>query len=769
MKPAYWIGLWATLCVLPAFGQSPPTADDITFFEQKVRPLLAERCYSCHSQEAKNLKGGLHLDAQNLIVAGGDSGPAVVVGQADQSLLIQAIRYEDTATAMPPDGKLSDREISILEDWVNRGVPFPLHEQTERVQKKIDIEEGRNHWAFVKLKAVPPPPVTQTEWPQRRIDHFVLAELERKGFSPSRAATHRALLRRAKFDLLGLPPTMEEIDEFETDESPDAYERRIAAWLDSPRYGERWSRAWLELARYCDVMEDWAETLGNGYLYRDWVIQALNQDVPYDRFVQLQLAADQMPDSLPTDVAALGFIGLSPSYWKELQLPVDIIKSIVSDEIEERVHTVSSTFLGLNLACARCHDHKFDPVTAEDYYALAGVLANTKTCDRALAANVDSAKVYEARKLVKKLEAELKPLEATKSEENDKKIAELNSKIAEAKSTPGYDAPLVPGVSDARLVVLNAEGTHGSRIVYEETMKDADLEIRGNPNKPGQSVPRRFVSVLAKEQPTRFSQGSGRLELARSMTEDASALVARVMVNRIWKQHFGVGLVDTPSDFGRQGQLPSHPELLDDLAFRFIDNGWSIKWLHREILLSATYQQSSGPPSQHDPDCRLYSQFPRQRVSVEGWRDSMLNAAGNLDNAIGGPPLDLNQSSNHRRTIYGIVKRRELNDLLRLFDFPDPLTHAPNRIPTTTPLQQLFTLNSDLIMAQSQALAERLTREAGSDDARRIQRAYQLVFARLPSAQELQAGLEFVHENSPDTWVQYAQVLLGSNEFLFVE
>ncbi len=769
MKPALWIWLFGTICVLPAFGQTPPTTEDITFFEQKVRPLLVERCYSCHSREAKNLKGGLHLDTLDLILAGGDSGPAVVAGQADESLLIQAVRYQDTSTAMPPDGKLTDREIAILEDWVRRGVPFPSSEHAERVQKKIDIAEGRKHWAFQTLKNGTPPPVTQSQWPLQKIDTFVLAELESQGLAPSKQASRRVLLRRVKFDLLGLPPTLEEIVEFENDDSPDAYERRVNAWLDSPRYGERWARSWLELARYCDVMEDWAETLGNGYLYRDWVVQALNQDVRYDRFVQLQLAADQMDDAVPSDLAALGFIGLSPSYWKELQLPVEIIKTIVSDEIEERVHTVSSTFLGLNLACARCHDHKFDPISAEDYYALAGVLANTKTCDRALAANVDSAKIYEARKLVKKLEAELKPLEAMKSEENDKKIAEIQSKIDEAKATPGFDSLLAPGVIDSRLVVLNADGTHGSKIVYEDTIKDAELEIRGNPNKLAQVVPRRFVSVLAQDPSTPFSKGSGRLELAQCLTSDSAALVARVMVNRIWKLHFGVGLVETPSDFGRQGQLPSHPALLDDLAFRFIDSGWSIKWLHREILLSSTYQQASGPPSPMDPDCRYYSKFPRQRLSVESWRDTILEACGNLDNQIGGTPSDLNQSTNHRRTIYGIVKRRELNDLLRLFDFPDPLTHTPSRTPTTTPLQQLFTLNSTLIMEQSQALVERLAREVGTDDEMRIQRAYHLVFARTPSDQELQTGLQFVRDNPADAWVQYVQVLLGSNEFLFVE
>jgi hypothetical protein len=495
----------------------------------------------------------------------------------------------------------------------------------------------------------------------------------------------------------------------------------------------------------------------------------LNDDVPYDRFVTLQLAADHVEDAQPGDVAALGFIGISPSYWKELQLPVEIIRTIVSDEIEEKVHTVSSTFLGLNIACARCHDHKFDPITSADYYALAGVLANSKQCDRAVVPHVDSDKVYEARKLVKKLDAELQPLLTNKTPENQSKIDELQAKIQQAKATPGYDVPLAPAVSDARLVVANADGTHGSKIVYESQLQDMAIEIRGNPNKLGETVPRRFVNVLSRDESARFGLGSGRLELAQSLTHDAAPLLARVIVNRIWKLHFGVGIVDTPSDFGRQGEMPSHPELLEDLAYRFVEHGWSLKWLHREIILSATYQQASSSATNEDPDGRLYSRFPRKRLDVESWRDAMLFAAGKLDMQVGGPAVDLTSSSNARRTLYGLVRRRELNDLLRLFDFPDPLTHSPGRVPTTTPLQQLFALNSPLVMEQASHLADRLAREAASDPRERVRAAYQLLFQRSPDEQEVALAIGFLGEGSSQSWSEYLQVLLTSNEFYFID
>ncbi len=754
---------------LPAFGQSPPSAADTTFFEQKIRPLLVEHCYSCHSVSGKKLKGGLLLDSREAILKGGDTGAAVIVGQPDKSLLMKAVRYKDTDLQMPPKGRLSEREVANLEQWVRNGLAFPLAAATQKTARKIDIEAGRTFWSFRPLRSAEPPKVRTAGWPKQRIDAFVLAELEKRQIKPGDAATKAVLIRRAKFDLLGLPPTPEEIDAFVRNPSPTAFSQLIEDWLATPQYGERWGRAWLDLARYCDISEQWSELKGNAYHYRDWVVRAVNEDVRYPRFLRLQLAADLMTDARPEDRAALGFIGLSPTYWKELQLPPEIIKTIVSDEYEERIHTLSSAFLGINVACARCHDHKFDPFTAEDYYALAGVFASTKLADQALAVGLEGEKIVQAREQVVKLEAEIKKLGAKKAENNAPKIDEMQKQIVKLKSTSGFDSPLAPGVRDASLHVMGAKGTHGSLVTYQENAQDIPLEIRGNPNKPGTVVPRRFISVLSNGKAKQFTRGSGRLELADAIVSDAAPLVARVFVNRVWKQHFGIGIVETPSDFGMQGERPSHPELLDDLASRFIANGWSLKWLHREIMLSATYQQVSGTPTSADANNRYYSKFPRRRLDVEAWRDALMFVTGSLDLKIGGPPAELNLATNHRRTLYGTVKRRELTDLLRLHDFPDPVTHSPNRIPTITPLQQLFTLNSPLMEQQATALVNRLQKDVGVDSSKRIERAYRLLFGRSPTADQLKLGLAFVQANDTPVWQQYAQVLLGSNEFQFLD
>ncbi len=775
-----------TLLLLAQFisaQTTPHSSEGLEFFEQKVRPLLLQRCFSCHSQQSGKIKGGLKLDSRESVLAGGDNGPAAVPGDLGASLLVDAIRYGESSFQMPPDGKLTDREIAIFEEWVRRGLPFTPRQKVDSSKRTIDIHAGRMHWAFLPLENVALPSVQMHSWPQRRIDYFVLAAQQQRQLGPAPPAARATLLRRAKLDLLGLPPTAEEIDEFLADRSPDAFSQRIDMWLGSAHYGQRWGRFWLDLVRYCDVPEVWSEVKASSHHYRDWVIRAVNDDVDYVRFVRMQLAADHVPDAAPQDRAALGFLGLSPSYWKELQLPVEIIKSIVSDEYEERVHTFSSTFLGLNVACARCHDHKFDPISAEDYYALAGVFANTRLADRAMIPGVDDAAILAARSQVANLETELKKLTATaskkKAEKNEKdkqpdsetnqKIAELQQQIAKHKLTLGYDAPMTPGARDANLTVLNAEGTHGSRIVYRDQLQDMSVEIRGNPNKLGAAVPRRFIAVLSRETPPLFSQGSGRLELADSLFSQSPALVARVFVNRVWKLHFGVGIVDSPSDFGAQGDRPTHPELLNDLAARFVSNGWSLKWLHREIMLSATYQQSSGPGSSADSDYRYYSHFKRRPLDVEAWRDSILMVAGILDNRIGGQPTELHEPANRMRTVYGTVRRRELTDMLRLYDFPDPITHSPNRVPTITPLQQLFTLNSPFMYAASVAIVDRLHAKVGNDDQQRVELAYEWVLGRRPLERERFLALQYVRGGDAGVWHEFAQVLLGGNELMFVD
>ena len=771
MKNSLCAWLFSVWFCLPSYGQPPSESNE---FEQHIRPLLAEHCYECHSSESKTLQGGLRLDTPNGILLGGDSGPSVVASKPDESLLIQAVRYHDLDSAMPPAGKLSEELIVKLELWVRSGASMPSDEQAAKVQRTIDIEAGRMHWSFVPTKPMSSESIDLAELRsptvliENRIDLPIARKLIELDLVASAQADRRSLLRRLKLDLLGLLPSEQEVSLFVSDPAVDAYERRVDEYLASGHYGERWARYWLDLVRYCDTMEEWAETIGPSYPYRDWVVDALNRDVPYDRFVQLQLAADQIPGTPASDRAALGFLGLSPSYWKELQLPVEIIKSIVSDEVEERVHTVSSTFLGLNLACARCHDHKYDPLTHSDYYAIAGVLSNSKSTDVALSEGVDAAEVVRSRKSVKALDAEFEKLSKSDKEEDKLKATEIRQKIEQSKSVAGYDSLLTPGVEDLRLEVRQAEGAHGSRIVFERELKDSAIEIRGNPNKLGASVPRRFVSVLT--QPTSgvqgWTQGSGRYELAQSITGQSQDLAARVMVNRIWKHHFGRGLVDTPSDFGRQGQAPTHPELLDDLAHRFIEQGWSIKWLHREILLSAAYQRRHELPKSQDSDLRYLSAFPSRALDVEAWRDSLLQVTEGLSYQIGGPSQDLGSMTNARRTLYGHVRRREVSDLLRLFDFPDPLTHSPTRIPTITPLQQLYVLNSRFVIERSEALIARLDREGIDDVQERIRQLHRWLYQREPTEREFARIQEFV-QDAPDRWQLLAQTLLASNEFYF--
>ena len=423
-----------------AVAHSP---EEIEFFEKKIRPLLHTHCYECHSSSAKSLKGGLRVDSLAALLAGGDTGPAVVPGKPDESLLIDSVRYGEDSYQMPPKGKLADHEIAALVEWVQRGAAFPAVDVAAAPQSsKIDFDAGRKFWSFQPVAKHPAPQVANNAWPRKPIDAFVLAAQEREGLSPAPEADRAVLLRRLSFDMTGLPPTPEQVERFVNDTSPEAYERVVEELLASPHFGERWGRLWLDLARYTDTTESWLENLANAYLYRDWVIQAMNEDKPYDLFVRQQLAADMLPDGNLKDLAALGFLGLSPTYWKELLLPPDIIKVIVADEWEERVDTVSRTFLGLTVACARCHDHKFDPISNEDYYALAGVIASSKMSAKPLipASDYEPIRIAQAEvaKLTKELEelTKKKPLPEAEDQRAEGAIEQIKT------STPNFDTPL---------------------------------------------------------------------------------------------------------------------------------------------------------------------------------------------------------------------------------------------------------------------------------------------------------------------------------------
>ncbi len=752
-----------------------PSAEDIEFFEKTIRPLLVEHCYECHSQNADPVFAGLKLDTAQDVLAGGDGGKIVTPGKPDESSLIQAVRFEaGSEIQMPPEGKLPDQAIAALTEWVRRGVPFPKDSTPVRpADQGIDFAAAKKFWSFQPVKQNALPNVSQPDWPQTRIDHFILAAMEREGLEPSPETNRATQLRRLSFDLVGLPPTPAEVEEFVNDPDPQAYEKQVNRLLDSPHFGERWGRVWLDLARYTDRTASWLDSTGDAYRYRDWVVQAMNDDVPYDEFVHRQLATDLMPTTSPEDMPALGFLGLSPNYWKELKLPSEIIKVIVADEWEERVDAVSRTFLGLTVACAKCHDHKFDPITTKDYYAMAGVFASCRFGERPLIAEDLFTPVREARKQVKTLQTELAKLKKLKPQPEEK-IAKLTQKIADLKATPHFDTPTTPGVVEEALYVerQGERADSGSKLTYKPEPRDLHVFIRGNPNRLGELVPRRFLTVLSAESSQPFQAGSGRLDLARAITSEAQPLAARVIVNRIWHQHFGTGIVSTPSNFGQSGERPSHPELLDDLTARFIENGWSLKWLHREIVLSATYRQSSRadrPQDELDPGNRWLSRMNRRRLEVESWRDAMFAAGGDLDLSIGGPSLGLTDANNNRRTIYTTIHRRDMSTILLMHDFPDPTAHSPQRQTTTTPLQGLYTLNGPLLLGRAKTLATRLANEQPDDFTERIRLAYRLLYARDPLPKEIEIGLAFLIDSPNDAaWTQYAHVLLASNEFLFV-
>ncbi|MFN0021499.1 MAG: PSD1 and planctomycete cytochrome C domain-containing protein [Pirellulaceae bacterium] len=756
------------------------SAADLEFFEKRIRPILAEHCYECHSAKTNAIKGGLRLDSREGLLTGGDSGAAVIPGEPDKSRLIVGVGYESEELQMPPAGKLAAEQVADLKEWVRRGAFFPKSEGGAVAKRVINLEEGRKHWTFQPVVPQKLPSTTNSDWSRQRIDPFVQAAQSQHGLQSSPAASKGVLLRRLKFDLLGLPPTLEETREFTVDASPDAYERLTDRYLASSHYGERWGRHWLDLARYCDVPESWREGQARAWLYRDWVVQAVNSDLPYDDFVRKQLAADLLPNFEPKESAALGFLGLSPTYWKELKLDHNVIKQVVAEEWEERIDAIGGTFLGLTVACARCHDHKFDPVTTQDYYALAGVLASIRLEDRPIIAADLAAAAKKGHDRVKELDGEIKKLKDQKPlpEGMAEKVKALEEQIAEVKrTTPHYETPLAYSVFEASIHVL-PDGPSRTKIEFKpDQPQDVCVQVRGNAANVGALVPRRFLSVLAKDTNSTFKQGSGRRELADAIVTDSAPLAARVFVNRVWKQHFGRGLVNTPSNFGTQGEKPSHPQLLDDLAARFIDHGWSLKWLHRQIVLSATYQQVSSRDegAAKDPENVFLSRMSVRRLDVEAWRDAMLAATGELDEAMGGAAKELSELGNRRRTIYGTVKRRELSDLLRLHDFPDPVVSSGSRVPTTSPLQQLFVLNSPYIRKRSETLVARLQTEAGNDTAARVQLAYRVLLQREPTADELALGLEFVSSAAADgatadaLWREFAQVLLASNELLFVD
>lgn len=781
----------ATLLVGPSVKADSANGDE-TFFETKIRPVLAETCFQCHG--GKKVGGDLRVDSREALVRGGGEGPAIVPGQSDASVLIQAIRYQHDSVRMPPGRRLPDAVVADFARWVDAGAPWP---KATPAAKRSFVAQA--HWAFEPVKPASPPD-DPTGWSQHPIDRFIAARRSAHDLEPVGAAEKRTLLRRITFDLVGLPPTPDELAGFLADESPAAYEHVVDRLLASPHYGERWGRHWMDVIRYADTAGDNADyPVPEARLYRDYIIDAFNADKPYDAFVREQLAGDiiaaQGPRELYAErVIATGFLALSRRYGTA---PEELWHLTLEDTIE----TTGRAFLGLTLRCARCHDHKFDPVTNKDYYALYGIFASTKfpyagseefqskkfpranfaplvPPQEAAARWATYRTTLESASVDEDLERDRRRLKE-RTVEWDRAIHSLSQSIASLESNGQPTGPLKDqkarlerSKADAKAASeANADKERqksaarkwglpadlpGAYAVHESTPVAESVHLRGEPSSRGAVVARNVPAFLAGPNPPRMPEGSsGRLELARWLTAPEHPLTARVMVNRVWHHHFGRGVVGSPSNFGVRGDEPTHPELLDWLTSQFVSNGWSIKALHRLIVTSKTYQMASvADPGAlaKDPENRSYWRFDRRRLDAEAIRDAMLAVSGRLDLRTAGehpfPPISEWRWTQHspfkavyptdRRSVYLMTQRLQRHPYLALFDGPDTNHSTDRRTSANVPLQALYLMNNPFVQDQARALAGRLIAES-NDVERRLNLATTLAWGRPPRPAEADA------------------------------
>ncbi len=788
---------------LPVFAaDASPGANE--FFERRVRPVLVGHCYPCHSTTAKKNKGGLQLDTREGLLKGGDSGPALIPGDPEKSLFIRAVRQTDEHLRMPPKEKLSSTQIADLAAWVKAGAPDP-RVASSAAKYGMSLEEGRRFWSFRPVQKPPVPAVKDTSWPRTPVDAYILARLEAAGVSPAPQADRRTLLRRVTFDLTGLPPTPAEMDAFLDDTSPEAFARVVDRLLASPRYGERWGRHWLDVVRYADTCGNASDhPVPQAHRYRDWVIRAFQRDMPYDQFLREQIAGDLMPAASDLErrdrITATGYLAIARRFGGDRTGEHHLT-------LDDTIDNLGRAVLGSSIACARCHDHKFDPFSVQDYYALYGIFASTRYPfpgaeegkQQEDLVPLQSPAELEAtlrpyREKVAVLTAKVKKLEAVQAEEKNlpegpEKKARLD---AAAKALVGARKELAAAKADKPVV-------EDAYAVAEGAAADARVQVRGDPQRLGEQVRRGFPAVLGGQRLPPGFAGSGRLQLADWLTDPHNPLTARVMVNRIWQYHFGRGLVPTPNDFGRQGKPPTHPELLDFLASRFIESGWSVKATHRLILLSRTWQLvSKGPDSAvtADPNNDLFGRFDRRRLDAESIRDAMLFVSGELEERQGGghpfPPARTWGFTQHvpfmavyetrRRSVYLMQPRLRKHPYLALFDGADPSSSTAVRLSTTTPLQALFLMNDPLAHEAAAKLAERILASAPQTPAR-ITFAYRLALGRPPTPDEQQDCADFVqkyrerlltlhkrsHELEQHIWTAFARALLSTNEFVFLD
>ncbi len=827
--------------IASGFNDSP-NDEQLAFFEKKIRPVLVTECYGCHSGKAEKVKGGLLLDTRDGIRKGGDSGAVILPGDPDKSLLIQAIHQSDKDLVMPPKKKLSDIVIADFETWVKAGAPDPRGESKRTIRGEIDIEKGRQFWAFQPPKKATLPATKNTSWVTSDIDRFLLAGMESNGLKPVADADKRTLIRRVYLDLTGIPPSGEEVEAFVFDSSPAAFEKIVDKLLASPRFGERWGRHWLDVARYA---ESSGKTVNfnypNAWRYRDYVIAAFNADKPYDQFIKEQLAGDLMTAKDDKQKAerliATGFLAIGPKALNERMRP-----QFEMDIADEQIDVTTQAFLGITAACARCHDHKFDPIPQKDYYALAGIFRSTETCYgtiRFVQANHPSPLIQLPADSVpsafdkltaserKQIEETIASLEKQRQDNKGDQLRNIftvsqisinQSKLNsfEKDGTPKLEAM---GVRDKPVAPAGLAGRgplgrggipgmgmgmvpgYGPLAGGQRTIADSPLYTRGEIDHPGPTVPRGVLQVVSKSKPMIRRTESGRLELADWIASKNNPLTARVMANRVWLHLFGRGIVPTPDNFGAAGLPPSSPQLLDYLSFSFMENGWSVKKLIRQVVLSHAYRLASTGDAKNleiDPDNEYVWRMAPRRLDAEVLRDSMLAVSGQLSATapVGSPvakagegpsgrprlgsAINMNPNDTHR-SIYLPIVRDNLPESLALFDAADPSMVVAERATTTVPAQSLFLMNNPFVIAQARAAADKLIATSGTET-ERVRQAYLSFFGRPPTDKELTTAQTFLKEYrtapagnrggrgpSPEraTWVAFCQALFASAEFLY--
>ena len=797
-------GMMSTkLCLFAAaasLAAQTPSPEGVAFFEKNIRPLLASHCYGCHSSKVEKPMSGLVLDSRAGMLRGGKSGaPAIVAGKPEESLLVTAVRRTNKDLQMPPGGALEQFEIDNLVAWIRMGAPDPRNASAaEAPRPAYDWEKAREHWAFRPVEDPEPPRVASLEWSKSPVDRFIKAKLDEQHLVPQPRAGKVALIRRVTYDLTGLPPTPKEIDAFLADTSPKAFERVVDRLLRSQHYGERWGRHWLDVVRYSDTAGDNADfPVPAMSRYRDWVIAAFNSDQPYDEFLREQIAGDILAaknnlvasnrEAWQQDVIATSYLANSRRFGSraaEFYLTID-----------DTIDNLGKGILGLSIGCARCHYHKFDPIPTTDYYALYGIFKSTNYAH-------PGTEIYPHTYGF----TALNPDQAAALKQMENNLAGLDNRIEDMKAGRIKFANAdekrkaeVENQDRLRRVSARYPYLQKAYAVTEGQPGDARVFIRGDPKTLGVEAPRGFLTILGGEKLPPEEKGSGRLELAEWITDSRNPLTARVIVNRVWQWHFGRGIVATPDDFGSRGEAPSHPELLDYLTSRFIEGGWSIKKLHKLILLTRAYQMASGDDSRNgakDSKNEFLWKFNRRRLDAEEFRDSLLAISGNLDPAAGGEPpfppemqwrytqhtpFIANYETN-KRSVYLMQQRIRRQPFLDLFDGPDPNAVTGLRPVTTTALQALYTMNDPFFHQQADALAVRVGMQNGSDLAR-LREAYRLVYGRSPTAAEIRDALQFVaaarksmdgtavddYRWNRDAWASLMRVMLASNEFVTLD